>query len=182
MQHYHSLEAASFQNSWLTIGVFDGVHRGHQAVLRGTLDAARASGGLSVAVTFDRHPNAVVAAVKGKSGTVTEEAKPSNQSSPLLYDLTTLQREAKDGTPDWVRTVPIEHDGAPVLHHVIDDLEMLLHTINLGSIDLHPWLSRWGTLDQPDWAVLDLDPKSAPFGDVVLRLRSSCNTRRSCSI
>jgi DNA topoisomerase-3 len=38
--------------------------------------------------------NAIVAAVKGKSGTVTEEAKPSNQSSPLLYDLTTLQREA----------------------------------------------------------------------------------------
>ncbi len=33
-------------------------------------------------------------AVLGKTGTVTEEAKPSNQSSPLLYDLTTLQREA----------------------------------------------------------------------------------------
>lgn len=83
------------------------------------------------------------------------------------------QREAKDGTPDWVRTVPIEHDGAPVLHHVIDDLEMLLHTINLGSIDLHPWLSRCGTLDQPDWAVLDLDPKSAPFGDVVRIARAA---------
>ncbi|MBI3367385.1 MAG: DNA topoisomerase III, partial [Burkholderiales bacterium] len=33
-------------------------------------------------------------AVLGKTGTVSEEAKPSNQSSPLLYDLTTLQREA----------------------------------------------------------------------------------------
>ena len=32
--------------------------------------------------------------MRGKQGTVTEEAKPSNQSSPLLYDLTTLQREA----------------------------------------------------------------------------------------
>lgn len=37
---------------------------------------------------------AIADAVRGKSGSVTEEAKPSTQSSPLLYDLTTLQREA----------------------------------------------------------------------------------------
>ena len=37
---------------------------------------------------------AIADAVRGQPGTVTEEAKPSNQSSPLLYDLTTLQREA----------------------------------------------------------------------------------------
>ncbi|NRF66210.1 DNA topoisomerase III [Aquincola sp. S2] len=38
--------------------------------------------------------NAIRHAVLGKPGTVSEESKPSNQSSPLLYDLTTLQREA----------------------------------------------------------------------------------------
>ena len=37
---------------------------------------------------------AIADAVRGQGGTVTEEAKPSSQSSPLLYDLTTLQREA----------------------------------------------------------------------------------------
>ncbi|MCK6427204.1 MAG: DNA topoisomerase III [Burkholderiaceae bacterium] len=37
---------------------------------------------------------AIVEAVRGRTGTVTEEAKPSTQASPLLYDLTTLQREA----------------------------------------------------------------------------------------
>lgn len=77
------------------------------------------------------------------------------------------QREAKPGTPDWVRTVPVERDGEVVPHHVIDDRDMLLYAINLGSIDLHPWLSRVGSLDQPDYAVLDLDPKEAPFADVV---------------
>ncbi len=45
-------------------------------------------------VWSEAEANAILAAVKGQSGTVTEEAKPSNQSSPLLYDLTTLQREA----------------------------------------------------------------------------------------
>jgi len=37
---------------------------------------------------------AIVEKCRGKTGTVTEEKKPSSQSSPLLYDLTTLQREA----------------------------------------------------------------------------------------
>jgi DNA topoisomerase III len=37
---------------------------------------------------------AIAAAVRGQPATVVDEAKPSNQSSPLLYDLTTLQREA----------------------------------------------------------------------------------------
>lgn len=36
----------------------------------------------------------VVAACRGKTGTVTEESKPSTQMSPLLFDLTSLQREA----------------------------------------------------------------------------------------
>src|SRR5688500_17244542 len=38
--------------------------------------------------------DAIVAACQGKSGTASEEAKPSTQLSPLLYDLTSLQREA----------------------------------------------------------------------------------------
>ncbi|UUX95917.1 DNA topoisomerase III [Aquabacterium sp. J223] len=37
---------------------------------------------------------AIAQAVKGRAGTVTEESKPSTQASGLLYDLTTLQREA----------------------------------------------------------------------------------------
>ena len=37
---------------------------------------------------------AIAQAVRSRSGTVREEAKPSTQASPLLYDLTTLQREA----------------------------------------------------------------------------------------
>jgi len=37
---------------------------------------------------------AIEQAVRGQAGSVSEESKPSTQSSPLLYDLTTLQREA----------------------------------------------------------------------------------------
>jgi riboflavin kinase / FMN adenylyltransferase len=43
------------------IGVFDGVHLGHQRVLQQTIENASRTGAVSVVVTFDRHPNAVVA-------------------------------------------------------------------------------------------------------------------------
>ncbi len=41
---------------YLAIGVFDGVHLGHQAVIRRAVDDARRDGGSAVAVTFDPHP------------------------------------------------------------------------------------------------------------------------------
>jgi len=43
-----------------TIGVFDGVHRGHQQLLARTVAAAREIGGIAVAVTFEPHPSAVL--------------------------------------------------------------------------------------------------------------------------
>jgi riboflavin kinase/FMN adenylyltransferase len=45
----------------VAIGVFDGVHLGHQQVIRQTMSDALQHDALSVVVTFDRHPNAVVA-------------------------------------------------------------------------------------------------------------------------
>jgi riboflavin kinase/FMN adenylyltransferase len=45
----------------VAIGVFDGVHLGHQQVIRQTLADAEQQEALAVVATFDRHPNAVVA-------------------------------------------------------------------------------------------------------------------------
>jgi len=79
------------------------------------------------------------------------------------------QKEAKEGTPDWVRTVDIgsRRRGQGLRYMVCDDRDTLLYLVNLGSIDLHPWMSRVASQDSPDWAVIDLDPKEAPFADVV---------------
>jgi riboflavin kinase/FMN adenylyltransferase len=45
----------------VTVGVFDGVHRGHQQVFRVLEETARRLGAMPVVVTFDPHPDAVVA-------------------------------------------------------------------------------------------------------------------------
>jgi len=49
------------QETVLTIGAFDGVHRGHQALIAAIIDRARASGRLSAVLTFHPHPAVVLA-------------------------------------------------------------------------------------------------------------------------
>lgn len=63
MEIIRGLEALPLDaaRSVVTIGFFDGVHRGHQAVFRRTVEAAHDRGLTPVAVTFDRHPREVLA-------------------------------------------------------------------------------------------------------------------------
>ncbi len=46
--------------SIVTIGNFDGVHRGHQHLLAGVVERARGTGSLAVVTTFDPHPMTVI--------------------------------------------------------------------------------------------------------------------------
>jgi riboflavin kinase/FMN adenylyltransferase len=54
---YRNLRIA---DPFVTIGVFDGVHLGHQALLRQLVRAARENGGESAVITFDPHPKHVL--------------------------------------------------------------------------------------------------------------------------
>lgn len=45
----------------LAIGFFDGVHLGHQQIIRQTISDARQHDAISIVLTFDKHPNAIVA-------------------------------------------------------------------------------------------------------------------------
>ena len=45
----------------LAIGFFDGVHLGHQQIIRQTVTDARQHGALALVITFDNHPNTIVA-------------------------------------------------------------------------------------------------------------------------
>jgi len=62
MQVLHGVEALPLVDarSVVTVGFFDGVHLGHQAVFRRVVEEASARGVRSVAITFDRHPREVL--------------------------------------------------------------------------------------------------------------------------
>jgi bifunctional non-homologous end joining protein LigD len=80
-----------------------------------------------------------------------------------------FQKDAPGFAPEWIRTERMwsEDTQREIDYFVCDDAASLLYIINLGSIPLHLWASRTPTLERPDWCVLDLDPKGAPFLHVV---------------
>lgn len=58
--HTYDLDAINLQNAWLTIGIFDGVHRGHREILRTLIRGAHSAGEPAVVLTFDPHPAVVL--------------------------------------------------------------------------------------------------------------------------
>lgn len=52
------------ENAFATIGMFDGVHRGHQAILKPLIEGAQAAGSPAVVVTFHPHPVEVLRGVE----------------------------------------------------------------------------------------------------------------------
>lgn len=65
MLHHTSLQDLHLQGAWLTIGSFDGVHKGHQAILHKLIAGAHAAGAPAVVLTFYPHPSIVL---RGRSG------------------------------------------------------------------------------------------------------------------
>jgi len=86
-----------------------------------------------------------------------------------------FQKDAPGFVPDWIRTERIwsEDTQREIAYFLCDNVESLLYIINMGTIPLHVWGSRIGTLEQPDWCILDLDPKEAPFVHVVKIARAT---------
>lgn len=61
MKIFHGTENANIQRpNVLTLGVFDGLHIGHQRIMETVVERAEASGAAATAITFDPHPRAVL--------------------------------------------------------------------------------------------------------------------------
>lgn len=81
--HIENLTQAHLsQPSLVTIGVFDGVHRGHQHLIQQLVDEAHNSGRLAVVLTFFPHPDIVIRKLEGRYYLTTAE-----QRAALLMNL-----------------------------------------------------------------------------------------------
>jgi bifunctional non-homologous end joining protein LigD len=74
-----------------------------------------------------------------------------------------FQKEVSPSFPKWLRTA--DADG---IESVIgDDRATLLFLVNLGCIDHNPWMSRIGSLENPDYLLIDLDPQDCGYEKIV---------------
>ncbi len=65
VHHLTTLDGVKIHNTWLTIGSFDGVHLGHQQLIRDLHNNAHQVGARSIVLTFDPHPAVIL---RGKQG------------------------------------------------------------------------------------------------------------------
>jgi bifunctional non-homologous end joining protein LigD len=71
--------------------------------------------------------------------------------------------------PAWVKTEPLHSESNDKdVHYIIgDDAATLLYMVNLGCIEINPWLSSYKKPGNPDYLVIDLDPHDVPFSEAV---------------
>lgn len=118
MNHVYQLSDAHVtQPSIVTIGVFDGLHIGHQTLLKQLVAEARATRRASVALTFFPHPDVVLRGIQGRYYLTTPE-----QRAELMMALGV----------DWVVTHPFND----AVRHIraADFVDQLLRYLKLSAL------------------------------------------------
>jgi bifunctional non-homologous end joining protein LigD len=102
---------------------------------------------------------------------------PDGVGGPMFF-----QQDAGSHVPDGIRTKALPTEAKGIRQRLIGgDLVTLLYTVQLGAIEVHPWLSRVTDIDSADRCLIDLDPgDDVPFSAVVdlardvLRITTDC--------
>ncbi len=83
---------------------------------------------------------------------------PNGIDEPFFF-----QKEVAPSFPKWLRM-----EVADEIRYVIgEDRATLLFLVNLGCIDHNPWMSRMGSLENPDYVLIDLDPLECGYDKIV---------------
>ncbi|ALM47618.1 hypothetical protein AMR72_01115 [Flavobacterium psychrophilum] len=80
-----------------------------------------------------------------------------------------FQKDMAGKAPSWAKTRKIKSSskGESVEYLICNDKETLIYMANLGCIEINPWSSRVGSINNPDYIIFDLDPNKASLKDLV---------------
>ena len=104
---------------------------------------------------------------------------PDGVGGPVFF-----QQNAGPHVPSAVRVETLNTvEEGPKPRIIGGDLLTLLYTVQLGSIEVHPWLSRLPDVDAADRCLLDLDPgEGVPFSTVIELAREVRAIARQCAV
>lgn len=89
---------------------------------------------------------------------------PNGINAPGFY-----QKDVSDKVPGWLKTHPYtsESDGEQKEFLVCTNEASLIYMASLGCIEMNPWHSRVQSPEKPDWCLIDLDPDTNTFEQVI---------------
>lgn len=95
-----------------------------------------------------------------------------------------FQQDAGPHVPAVVRVQALDTEEKGKRMRIIGgDLATLLYTVQLGAIEVHPWLSRVSDIDSPDRCLIDLDPgDDVEFRTVVVLARDILRIVNECGL
>jgi bifunctional non-homologous end joining protein LigD len=104
---------------------------------------------------------------------------PDGVTGPMFF-----QQNAGEHVPDVVRVATLDTVELGEKPRIIGgDLPTLLYTVQLGTIEVHPWLSRVDDVDATDRCLIDLDPgDDVPFSQVSALARDVARVAEECGL
>lgn len=104
---------------------------------------------------------------------------PDGVGGPMFF-----QQDAGPHVPGFVRVKALRTEEKGIRTRIIGgDLATLLYTVQLGAIEVHPWLSRVDDIESPDRCLIDLDPgDDVPFSEVVTLARDVLGIANDCGL
>jgi bifunctional non-homologous end joining protein LigD len=80
-----------------------------------------------------------------------------------------FQKDVGGKVAEWIPTVEVfsESNSRNIDYLLCQDEATLLYLANMGCIEINPWHSRLGSLDYPDYCLIDLDPHEISFEKVI---------------
>ncbi len=87
-----------------------------------------------------------------------------------------FQKDIEFELPDYIETFDIKRDKAKqqkdeldkeITYILCQNKETLLYLVNLGCIEINPWLSRVKSIEKPDFMLFDIDPSGVKFPQVI---------------